>query len=213
MDDVLLPTSMIRQYLYCPRVPYWSYCAPLDRPSTYKMHEGALHHEHVAELEERRSLRAYGITEGTRHFGVMLRSPVLGMSGKIDMLIETPSELVPVEWKHTERGALMLHHKYQLAMYALMVEEAFGRPVRRCCVYLIPSKTVLTVPIVEGMRRYAVRVAGELRTLIQQERMPPPTPRRGRCRDCEFRRFCNDIEFDTAEENMDDDVVFVGDSR
>jgi CRISPR-associated exonuclease Cas4 len=200
MEDLLLPTSMIRQYLYCARVPYWNYCAPLRRPTTYKMHEGALQHEHTAELEERRSLRAYGVHDGIRHFGVTLRSPTLGMSGKIDMLIELADELMPVEWKHTERRTLMLHHKYQLAMYALMVEEAYHKPVQRCYVYLLPAKQVLDVPITEGMRRYTQRIANELRTMIAQERMPPPTTRRGRCRDCEFRRFCNDIEFDDVDD-------------
>jgi CRISPR-associated exonuclease Cas4 len=200
MEETLLPTSMIRQYLYCPRVPYWSYCVPLRRPTTYKMEEGALQHEHTAALEERRSLRAYGLQAGIRHFDVLLRSSNLGMSGKLDMLIELPNKMIPVEWKHTERDTLMLHHKYQLAMYALMVEEAYGKPVERCFVYLIPLKRVLAVPIADGMRRYAQRTANALRDMLLHERMPAPTPRRGRCHDCEFRRFCNDIDFDDRDE-------------
>jgi CRISPR-associated exonuclease Cas4 len=201
MDEpFLLPVSLIRQYQYCPRVPYWSYCVPLHRPTTYKMQEGALQHEHTAELEERRSLRAYGLTEGVRHFGVSLISPELGMRGKMDMIIELPDEVIPVEWKHTERGELMVSHRYQLAMYALLSEARFGKPARRCFVYLIPLKRAVDVPILDGMRRYAHRIAGELREMLLNERMPPPTARRGRCRDCEFRRFCNDIEFDTEDE-------------
>ena len=198
IQNLLLPATMIRQYLYCARVPYWSYCVPLHRPTTYKMEEGLLQHEHTAELEERRSLRAYGLEEGVRHFGVPLSSSTLGMRGRMDMIVELPDELIPVEWKHTERGTLMMHHKYQLAMYALMAEEQFGKPVRRCFVYLIPRKRALEVAILDGMRRYARRTADALRELLLHERMPPPTPRRGRCRDCEFRRFCNDVEWDDA---------------
>lgn len=204
MDEpFVLPVSLIRQYLYCPRVPYWSYCVPLRRPTTYKMQEGALQHEHTAELEERRSLRAYGLADGVRHFGVSLVSAELGMRGKMDMIIELSDEVIPVEWKHSEREELMVSHRYQLAMYALLAEAKFGKPVRRCFVYFIPLKHALEAPILDGMRRYAHRIVGELRVMLLLEQMPPPTPRRGRCRDCEFRRFCNDIEFDGEDDLLE----------
>lgn len=208
MDEpFLLPVSLIRQYLYCARVPYWSYCVPLHRPTTYKMQEGAVQHEHTAELEERRSLRAYGLKDGERHFGVSLVSPELGMRGKMDLIIERADEVIPVEWKHTERNELMVAHRYQLAMYALLAETQFGKPVRRCFVYLIPLKYALEVPILDGMRRYAHRIADELRDMLLHEKMPPPTTRRGRCRDCEFRRFCNDIDLSTVDEVREADEV------
>jgi CRISPR-associated exonuclease Cas4 len=206
-EPFLLPVSLIRQYLYCARVPYWSYCVPLRRPTTYKMQEGALQHEHTAEIEERRSLRAYGLDEGLRHFGVPLVSEALGMRGKMDMIVELPGEVIPVEWKNTERAELSVHHTYQLAMYALLAEERFGKPVHHCFVYLIPLKRALDVPIRDGMRRYARRVAEELRDMLLTERMPPPTNRRRRCYDCEFRRFCNDIELDDEEFDDADELM------
>jgi CRISPR-associated protein Cas4 len=109
-------------------------------------------------------------------------------------------ELIPVEWKHTERSEVMQHHRYQLAMYALLAEERFAKPVTRCFVYLIPLKHAREVPILDGMRRYARRAAAELRDMLLTERMPAPTNRRRRCVDCEFRRFCNDIESPKGEQ-------------
>jgi CRISPR-associated exonuclease Cas4 len=95
---------------------------------------------------------------------------------------------------------VMQHHRYQLAMYALLAEERFAKPVTRCFVYLIPLKHAREVPILDGMRRYARRAAAELRDMLLTERMPAPTNRRRRCVDCEFRRFCNDIEFPKGEQ-------------
>jgi CRISPR/Cas system-associated exonuclease Cas4 (RecB family) len=33
----------------------------------------------------------------------------------------------------------------------------------------------------------------EMREMIRKEAMPPPTRHRGRCAECEFRRFCGDV--------------------
>ena len=39
------------------------------------MQEGKLQHERVEDLEERRSLRAYGLSEGEREFALLLYAP------------------------------------------------------------------------------------------------------------------------------------------
>ncbi|MBM4463865.1 MAG: DUF911 domain-containing protein [Chloroflexi bacterium] len=61
--SLVLTVSDVKQFAYCPRVVYFTYALPRRRPTTYKMKEGKIEHEHVAELEERRSLRAYGLAE------------------------------------------------------------------------------------------------------------------------------------------------------
>ena len=33
----------------------------------------------------------------------------------------------------------------------------------------------------------------EIRRMIEREQMPPPTPVRNRCTDCEYRNYCGDI--------------------
>jgi len=107
----MLTVSDVKQYPYCPRIVYYTYLLPLRaRPITYKMAEGKLEHERTTELEERRSLRAYGLAEGVRHFDVALSSQRLGMSGRLDMVIETPAEVIPVDFKNSE-GKVGLNHK------------------------------------------------------------------------------------------------------
>lgn len=126
----MLTVSDVKQYPYCPRIVYYSYLLPLRaRPTTYKMEEGQRVHARTVELEERRSLRAYGLKDGVRHFDVKLESEKLGLRGNLDMVVETPSEVIPVDFKNS--SGIGLNHKYQLAAYALLVEEAWNRSVRR----------------------------------------------------------------------------------
>jgi CRISPR-associated exonuclease Cas4 len=187
-----LTVTDLRQALYCPRIVYFTYCLPVPRPVTYKMTEGQFQHEETTDKERRRSLRAYGLSEGERHFHVHLRSERLGLSGLLDMAIVSPQEVIPVEYKNT-RKALGLHHKVQLAAYGLLVEEEWDRPVRRAFVYRIPEREAEEVSITPNMRRSVGRTMARMREMVASEAMPPPTRRRERCADCEFRNFCGDV--------------------
>jgi CRISPR-associated exonuclease Cas4 len=186
----------LKQYEYCRRVVYYEYCLPGLRPTTYKMMAGMAEQERVNELEERRSLAAYEVAQGERHFHVSITSPTLGYTGQIDMVIDTVEAgkrtLIPVDFKLSRHGA-GAHFKLQLAAYALLLEEGWGAPVQRGALYLIPTKEVLTVPITTRLRNTARQHLVEIRQMVEAQQMPAPTPQRGRCVNCEFRRFCNDV--------------------
>lgn len=182
----------VRQYLYCPRLIHFRLNQPLTHRLSYKMEEGVLMHERAGELERRRTLRAYGLADGARRFGVELASERLGVRGKLDMLIERQFETVPVEFKHAH-AARQTNHRYQLTMYALLLDELGAKPVRRGFLfYLLDGGAVEEVVVTEGMRRFVSRTLSEMRALATTEAMPQGTRRLGRCRACEYLHFCND---------------------
>lgn len=187
-----LAVSDVRQHVYCPRIPFFRLGTRVPhRYVTGAMHEGILEHQRTEALEQRRSLRAYGLTDGERTFDVRLHSERLALGGRLDMLISLPSEVIPVEFKNTQAG-LGLHHKYQLAAYALLAEEQLGRPARRAFVYFIPLKRAQQVEITPSVRAYTKRVLNEIRAGVARERMPAGTRALARCGVCEFLPYCND---------------------
>lgn len=186
----------LKQYEYCPRVVYYDYCLGGLRPTTYKMAAGITAQERVNALEERRGLCAYGVQAGERHYHVAVVSAKLGCSGQVDLVIETADEqrprLIPVDFKLSRR-APGRHFKLQLACYAMMLEDDWGKPVEEGALYLIPTKQVVKVPITTRLRNDAIRQLLEIRQMVTTQRVPPPTTQRSRCVNCEFRRFCNDV--------------------
>ncbi len=187
-----LTVSDVRQYVYCPRIPYFRLGLRLPhRFVTHAMREGIVEHTRTTELEHRRGLRAYGLTDGERSFDVHLRSERLALAGRLDMLIARPWEAIPVEFKNTAEP-LGLHHKYQLTAYALLAEEYLGLPVRRTFVYFIPRKQAQVVEITPATRAYTKRIIHEIRARVADERMPEGTRVLARCRVCEFLPYCND---------------------
>ena len=184
--------SDIKQYFYCPRVVYHTYYTPVVRPTTHPMQIGAVQHEVLSVLERRRTLSRYGLDTGSRQFHISLHAESLGLSGVLDLLIQTEDEAFPVEFKSTTQR-LNLNAKYQLTAYALMVEECLGKSVSQGFIYRIPTQRITAVPISETLRRRTLDAIKQIRRMLSDEWMPPPTPQRGKCVECEFRRFCADV--------------------
>ena len=132
----------LKQWVYCPRILYYSMCLPDVRPITYKMTAGIEAGKNEEGREGRRNLRAYGLTQGCREFNVALVSDRYGLRGLVDMVIwiETPEagEVIPVDYKLSSIPGE--HFKMQVMAYGLMLEEVSGLPARRGYLYEIPKR-------------------------------------------------------------------------
>ncbi len=188
----------LKQYTACPRIVFYRYCLPKVRPVTVLMNEGIRQHEEEDEREERRSLRTYGLMQGERVAHLALRSERLGLSGRVDLAIVVPERSAPgaeamvVEYKYSEQKAGP-HFKLQLAAYALLLEEAWGLPVKRAFLYAIPLRRAETIAITPRLRANVLETVERIQQCIAEETMPAPPSNQGRCVACEFRRFCNDV--------------------
>jgi CRISPR-associated exonuclease Cas4 len=187
-----LTVTDLKQWAYCPRIPYYHHVMPVEIARTWKMERGRDVEAAVQAMEKRRGFRRYGLEGGERRFGVWLHSAVLGLAGKLDLLITTPQACYPVDFKDTE-GGVRYNHRIQLAAYALIVEESLGRAVPAAFVYLVPARQLVRVPVGNKEREQVVSAIREMRRIIGEEDMPAPTPVRARCVACEFRNYCADI--------------------
>jgi CRISPR-associated exonuclease Cas4 len=197
-NSQLFEVTDLKQWAYCPRVLYYRYCLPEVRPVTDLMRAGIGSHGDEVGREERRSLRSYGLNVGERAFDVGLRSPTLGLRGRLDLAIAVPDRAAPaaealvVEYKDSEQPAGK-HFKLQLAAYALLLEEAWGLPVRRGFIYSIPLRTTEIIGITPALRQNVRKTVTDMQAMIAGERMPDAPASRRPCVSCEFRRFCNDV--------------------
>lgn len=198
MTETTFEVTDLKQWTYCARIPFYHYCLPRIRPVTDAMRQGIAAHVDAAEREQRRSLRTYGLDSGERLFDLSLRSESIGLRGRLDLLIVTPArdaadaQGIVIEYKDSERAAGR-HFKLQLAAYAMLVEDVLHLPVRSGYIYHIPNRSVERMSIGARQHQQVVDMIRNMRTAIDDERMPEPPTARAICVGCEFRRFCNDV--------------------
>lgn len=183
----------LKQWAYCPRILYYHMVLPDIRPLAYKMEAGISAHIKEEGKEKRRSLKSYGLTQGERSFNVHLASADLGLSGELDMFVETETELIPIDFKQSKKAGS--HFKLQLAAYGRLLQDTYGlmKPVKRGFLYLIPLRKAVEVKFTPKMHKHLEKQLLEIQQVICTQSTPNPTKICQRCVDCEFRRFCNDV--------------------
>jgi CRISPR-associated exonuclease Cas4 len=189
---IFLRVNDIKQYAYCPRIVFYQYSMPVEKKATWKMEQGKIEEAEIDRLERRRKLSRYRLVEGERRFHFRLSSARLGLNGKLDLLIDSPEGLFPVDFKWTTERPHR-NHVFQLCAYALLLEDHFQQPVTKGFVYLIPVSDAVVFDLTRDLKDQTRTMLEEIRRMIEAEEMPPPTPVRNRCADCEYRNFCGDI--------------------
>ncbi len=187
-----LRVNDLKQFEYCPRIVFYNTVMPVERKITVKMERGKDEEFKLDALEKRRTLRRYELATGERHFHVWLDSPKLALSGKLDLLIVSAKGHFPVDFKYT-RGRPHRNHLFQLTGYALLVEEKFQTPVGTGFIYLAPLQEIIAINLTRPLKEQTVNFLAEIRGMIREGILPPPTPVRARCQECEFRNYCGDI--------------------
>ncbi len=190
MRPLVFPVTDLRQWHFCRRIVYYRFNWPPIRPKPYVLEEGKEAHEEIWRRLIRRG-RVRGIPDGEYGYEVGWVSERWGLSGKVDLVVVNEEEVIPVDFKDS-RKMDSPHFRIQLAAYGLLVEERFGRPVRRGFLYSIPRRLAVEVALTLPLRRKVIETVREMAAVVQGEAMPEGPPTRARCVACEFRRFCND---------------------
>ena len=85
--DFLLNVNDLKQFVYCPRIVYYTWVMPVRPPATFLMERGHKLEEEFERLEPRRVLGRYGFQEAVRRFGVALTDSELGLTGVADLVL------------------------------------------------------------------------------------------------------------------------------
>ncbi len=118
-----LPVTLLREYAWCPRAAFYKIHG-LWEPATWSMEAGRYESAVIEELLRRSGYSGRLLLEQS------LESRSLGLRGRVDALLVTSDEAIPVEAKkRTGRGKRYLHHRVQAAAYCIAAEEATGLPL------------------------------------------------------------------------------------
>jgi CRISPR-associated exonuclease Cas4 len=182
----------LKQHAYCPRVVFYCHVVPVRLYVPPKVRLGADVHAAVERLERRRSVRRYGLGRAAKRFEVRCRSERLRLSGTVDLVLETADRVCPVELKWTRHGPKP-NVRVQLSAYALLLEEQTGLPARQAFLVEVPEMQVFDVALDQEDLAAVERRLGSIRRMFAEERLPPPTPDRAKCPDCELLAYCADV--------------------
>jgi len=190
--DFLLNVNDLKQFVYCPRIVYYTWVMPVRPPATFLMERGHKLEDEFERLEPRRVLSRYGFQEAVRRFGLPLTDSELGLTGVVDLALVGGDRAAVVEFKATA-GPLAENHRVQVCAYSLLLEKHLGLPCPLAFVILKDRAEMAAMDLDEALRLQTLETARRARQVVAEQMMPPPTDVRARCTQCEYRNFCGDV--------------------
>lgn len=184
-----LTVTDLRQYLWCPRIPFYRLCWGFKPPPTSSMARGQQRAARVETLERRRSLAKYGLEQAALQRQLSLYSAALDLKGIVDMVLATEHESVPVEIKTGSADTERFH--VQLAAYGWLLREN-GRKCTRGFIYSLDDDDVTEIPFTPALDARVKEIVTHLQQIALGDLLPPGTDRHLRCPACEYRRACSD---------------------
>ena len=190
--DLLLTPSDILEHLFCGRFTYFERHLQLPefQERREKVRRGRELHA-VREATNRSYLRKrLGVTE--KRIDVSLASPRHHLRGRLDeVLFFADGTAGPLDYKFAkDPGRVYATLRLQSAIYALLIRENFGVPVRRgFLVYTRSHNRVVELTYEPEDFRRVGRTVREILEVVQRGRLPRRAPA-SRCVDCCYRPIC-----------------------
>ena len=186
-----LPVHLLRQHLFCPRVPWFQELLNFRPPQNQWVRQGMEFHERQREIFRHRTLKRFGLHAAQRHFHYPVRSKHKRLHGVVDCVLETENEVFAVEIKlagrSPSRGTIL-----QVAAYAMLLPEAMGKPCRKAFVVLQRRGKTWPVTIDTERINEVEQVRDQILANLHAARFPDSSATETQCCQCEYLNYCND---------------------
>ncbi|MDT8439412.1 MAG: CRISPR-associated protein Cas4 [Wenzhouxiangellaceae bacterium] len=186
-----IPVSMLRQWRFCPRLPWFMLIEGRRPPAPEWVAQGIRFDAHQATLTASRKYRRLGLDDANAVNKPQLQSAELGLHGVPDLVLVRSDQVVVVEFKLARPG-LRSGLKLQLAAYARLAQKNWNRP---CKWTAMLTGRRMQVEWIEQTERLQARLNDALKSLrdtLNSPMMPDSVATGAQCDQCEYLRFCND---------------------
>lgn len=178
-----LPLSYLNHLAYCLR-RFWYMYVQGELAVNAPMLEGSL-------LHERADRTGYETDDRGRlvQRRVWVWSDRLQIAGFADFVEQDGTTLLPVEYKHGQKGKWD-NDDIQLCAQALCLEEMTGQPVPQGEIFYWRSRRRVTVVFDVGLRQQTETAVSHARHILTTNRIPAPIQERHKCKHCSLQPIC-----------------------
>ena len=192
-QEIFVTVSDALEYLFCPRFIYFMHCLGIAQREErrFKVQKGRELHESREKVNRdyvRKKLNCV-----RKEISVYLTSQKYHFKGEVDeVLFLEDGTAAPLDYKYAEfKETVYKTHKFQAALYGLLIMEHFGVDVKRGFVcYTRSNNHVEEIDFQQKDYEKAKEIVREILMIIQRGYYPDGTKQKARCVDCTYRNIC-----------------------
>jgi len=191
-DYISITPSEIMGYLFCPRFVYYQNYLDIseNEEKRYKVMKGRLIHEEKMKINQKYLRSKLGVKD--KVIDKKMYSKKFKIHGIVDeILFLDDNTAAPLDYKYAKYKRIYQSLKYQMVMYALMIEDNYKIPVNRAYLVYTRSKDyVKRIDIDNKMKAKVESIIEEYIRIIDKGYYPKKTEYSKKCYDCAYRRIC-----------------------
>lgn len=193
MDQISITPSIVMEYLYCPRFIYFmSYLKiPQHEKNRFKVIMGREVHKTKARINKSYLRKKIGVKD--KELEQKLYSKKHNIHGIVDeVLFLEDGTAASLDYKFAKyKKRTFLTHKYQAAMYGLLIADNYNVEVNRAYIVYVRSKNLLKeIDLHQKIFKKITEILNNIITIIQKGVYPERTKYKRRCFDCTYRNIC-----------------------
>ena len=193
VQEIFVTVSDALEYLFCPRFIFFMHCLGIAQREErrFKVLKGRELHE-IREKVNRDYVRKKLNCTG-KEISVYLTSHKYHFKGEVDeVLFLEDGTAAPLDYKYAEfKDTIYRTHKYQAALYGLLIMEHYGVDVKWGFVcYTRSNHHVEEIDFREKDYEKARQLVREILMIIQRGFYPEGTKQKARCVDCTYKNIC-----------------------
>lgn len=180
----ILQVRALADYVFCPRLFHLEYVVGEDRDNWFTL-DGKLAHRNVEEHSEQKT------DEGLRTTSHYLSSRRLGLSGRLDILVEESGQSIPIDFKRGRKPEWgpSFSQRIQIAAYCMLLIES-GRACTGGAIYYTDSHARVEVPLDDELQQAVLRFSIEAKKALLSDVIPDPLRHDRRCEGCSIAPIC-----------------------
>lgn len=185
--------SEVIEYEFCPRFVYFMLYLeiPQHEEQHFKVQIGREIHEEKERMNKDYTRKKLDVEK--KLITQQLSSEVYPIHGIVDeVLFMKDGTAAPLDFKFAEfEGKVYNTYKSQLVMYGMLIEENFGRPVKKgYLVYTRSKNELVEVEITEEDRLEVMQTVNEIISIIDKGYFPEGANSKKKCENCCYRNIC-----------------------
>ena len=192
-ENISLTPSIVMEYLYCPRFIYYMLYLKISQKeeNRYKVQIGRNIHKKKTRINKEYLRKKIGVKEK------LLDKKIFSKKHKIhgivdEILFLDDGTAAPLDYKFAKyKERIFKTHKYQAAMYGLMIEDKYDISVDKAFIVFIRSKNkLIEIDLNDKIYDKVKEIKHEIIKIIQKGIYPDSTNYKSRCQDCTYRNIC-----------------------
>lgn len=189
-DQELLPISHIRQFIFCPRIPWFKCIMAFDPPEQQWVKHGKDWHLHQ-NINHKRRVNRYLSGTVQHKLDVYVKSNQLGLHGYVDEVAYNDDECVLIEYKVDSKPPSIGHHM-QLMAYVIAMQEQSLLVVKAAVLLKGSAFRQYSMDIGSHSKLKLLSFNQKLRQVLDSPYLPASSAQWQKCNQCEYLRYCND---------------------